>query len=458
MANVLVTRGDLAGAMGLYEQSLAIKESLGDVKGKSATLHQMANVLVTRGDLAGAMGLYEQSLAIQESLGDVKGKSATLVMLAQLQFARGDHELALSNARESLRLLRAMGAGPDAAQVEQIIQQMEAAMAGGGGAGASGAPADELAAREAQIAALRQAGDDRDTLVQLGIALYNLAMAYARQGDAAAAVPLLEEVVALDERTGHEDLESDRAALEQMRRRAAGAPEPGLREVVAAWVEGGRDADQFAALLNRICNQYVQVMQAGSQEQQDALADDLAQVRAARPLPIAGANDFLFILQCLLRGEPELVAQATQQRAALPAPLADALHRMEQNISGEADAAPAEEPQPQSEERAAVEAMLGQLSPAQRAELAVVAQVVPLLLQALDLLRNPEVAITERARHAEGLERAAAQAAADEPEGSPWLVAASALSLVGTWLRGTPPDVAALPEPYCSLIQGATDE
>jgi hypothetical protein len=64
MAGVLVTRGDLDGAMRLYEQSLAIEESLGDVRGTSATLHQMAGVLVTRGDLDGAMRLYEQSLAI----------------------------------------------------------------------------------------------------------------------------------------------------------------------------------------------------------------------------------------------------------------------------------------------------------------------------------------------------------------------------------------------------------
>jgi hypothetical protein len=41
-ATLLVTRGDLDGAMRLYEQSLAIKESLGDVRGTSATLHEMA--------------------------------------------------------------------------------------------------------------------------------------------------------------------------------------------------------------------------------------------------------------------------------------------------------------------------------------------------------------------------------------------------------------------------------
>ena len=126
MANVLVTRGDLDGALALYQQSLALDESLGDVQGKSATLHTMANVLVTRGDLDGALALYQQSLAIKERLGDVQGKSATLVMMAQVQFMRGEHDQALCNARESLRLLQAMGAQPDAAKVAEIIQRMEA--------------------------------------------------------------------------------------------------------------------------------------------------------------------------------------------------------------------------------------------------------------------------------------------------------------------------------------------
>ncbi|WP_448541105.1 tetratricopeptide repeat protein, partial [Roseiflexus sp.] len=81
-----------------------------------------AAALVTRGDLDGAMRLYEQSLAIKERLGDVRGTSATLVMMAQIQFARGDHETALRNARESLRLLQAMGAAPDAAKAAEIVQ------------------------------------------------------------------------------------------------------------------------------------------------------------------------------------------------------------------------------------------------------------------------------------------------------------------------------------------------
>lgn len=80
----------------------------------------------------------------------------------------------------------------------------------------------ELAARQQGITAQRQVGESEEALVALSIMLYNLAGCHARQGDHAAAVPLLEEVVALDERTNHPDLESDRATLERARKLASG--------------------------------------------------------------------------------------------------------------------------------------------------------------------------------------------------------------------------------------------
>jgi tetratricopeptide (TPR) repeat protein len=552
MAGVLETRGDLDGAMRLYEQSLAIQESLGDVRGKSATLHQMAGVLVTRGDLDGAMRLYEQSLAIQESLGDVRGKSATLVMMAQIQFARGDHETALRNARESLRLLQAMGAAPDAAKAAEIVQQMEAALAGGaspqpaaftparlvgaligavvrvqrgqmpaadlradlerlsaeatltpittallaaldGAADAAatllvaaepllaqGAAAEradalagignlaallddhatELRAREAAVAAFRAAGDDRQSLVNLSIALYNLAMLYARQGNHAAAVPLLEEVVALDERTGHPDLASDRAKLEEMRRHAAGLPEVSLVDVIAEWRDGDRDHEQFVNLLNLVCNLYVQTMRDGSSDQRERLAEDLAHLRAIRPLPVAGANDFLAVLQLRLRDEPGMTERAARIAATLPAQLAQALAMMDQAISGEPVAPPADSDE--QEAAAAMAAMLSGLPPEQRAELQILAQVAPLVLHGIGLLRQPDLTAAERGRFAEVPEQAASQAETGETAGSPWLAAAGVLRQVAGWLKGAPAAPDTLPEPYRSLVmrmlEGAGDE
>jgi len=118
---LLTVFGDLDGAMRLYQQALSILEGLGDLKGKSATLHEMANVLVTRGDLDGAMRLYQQSLETFERLGDLKGKAATLAMMAQVHILRGEQEPALRALLVSLQTLSQIGATPDAQTVAGIL-------------------------------------------------------------------------------------------------------------------------------------------------------------------------------------------------------------------------------------------------------------------------------------------------------------------------------------------------
>ncbi len=66
---------------------------------------------------------------------------------------------------------------------------------------------------------------EREALVTLSVLLYNLAGCYQKAGRYDDAVTALEEVVALDERTGHPDLGSDREALEQARHLARLSPE-----------------------------------------------------------------------------------------------------------------------------------------------------------------------------------------------------------------------------------------
>ncbi len=115
--------GDMEGAMGLYRESLAIKESLGDLQGKGATLHAMARILRVRGDLEGAMGLYRESQAVWESLGDPRGKGATLAMMGQVLLARGEVREGVQALRRALEILVGMGARADAEQVAGIVAE-----------------------------------------------------------------------------------------------------------------------------------------------------------------------------------------------------------------------------------------------------------------------------------------------------------------------------------------------
>lgn len=91
--------------------------------------------------------------------------------------------------------------------------------------------ADALAAQERAVALAREetqaepAGVDPAALARLSVLLYNLADYYQQAGRHDDAVAALEEVVILDERTGHPDLEHDQLALEQARQLAAMTPE-----------------------------------------------------------------------------------------------------------------------------------------------------------------------------------------------------------------------------------------
>jgi tetratricopeptide (TPR) repeat protein len=280
MAQVFLTRGDLDRALALYQESLQLLEQLGDKKGKAASLHQMAQVFLTRGDLDRALALYQESLQLKEQLGDKQGKAASLaglanihmrrnewekaeavvseslalnqqlgeplgvafntVYLGQITQARGDREGALTRYREGLAIFERLGMPRETAQVREMIASLE-----GGGTTAPDPIQQALAqaraaaerrdfeaaitAQEGAVALMRQQGEGREALAALSVLLFNLAGYYAQVDRHADAVRALEEVVALDERTGHPDLESDRQALEGARRVAALSPEERAR-------------------------------------------------------------------------------------------------------------------------------------------------------------------------------------------------------------------------------------
>ena len=100
-----------------------------DAEGSTLRFHT-AWLLTVFGDLDGAMRLYQQSLEIKERLGDLQGKSATLAMMAQVHILRGEQEPALRALLVSLQILSQIGAAPDAQKVAGILagwrQQMGA--------------------------------------------------------------------------------------------------------------------------------------------------------------------------------------------------------------------------------------------------------------------------------------------------------------------------------------------
>jgi pyruvate/2-oxoglutarate dehydrogenase complex dihydrolipoamide acyltransferase (E2) component len=130
----------------------------------------------------------------------------------------------------------------------QQVRQMIANLEGGGAqsadpvrqlgtqarAAAQAGRAEEAVAAQEQAVALARAqageaeadsSEQREALVRLSVLLYNLSGYCQAAGRHEEAVAALEGVVALDERTGHPDLASDREALEAARRLARMSPE-----------------------------------------------------------------------------------------------------------------------------------------------------------------------------------------------------------------------------------------
>jgi len=117
--------GDIAGAIALYEQSLAIFESIGNLQGKAATLHELGSLKANTGDIAGAIALYEQSLAINESIGNLQGKAMTLQWLGWLAATeQGDFETGLNYLQQSLEILQHIQS-PKAETVREIIARVQ---------------------------------------------------------------------------------------------------------------------------------------------------------------------------------------------------------------------------------------------------------------------------------------------------------------------------------------------
>ena len=94
------------------------------MQGKAATLHQMAGIYVQQGEVEQAIALYQQSLGIKERIGDVQGKTATLAMLGNLLANTGDFQIAIPYLQESLTILQHLKS-PDAAKVQMMLEQIQ---------------------------------------------------------------------------------------------------------------------------------------------------------------------------------------------------------------------------------------------------------------------------------------------------------------------------------------------
>ncbi len=188
-AELVAQQGDVKRALELWQQSLSLKEQIGDVQGNAATLHNMAGVIAQQGDVKRALELWQQSLSLKEQIGDVKGKAATLHNMAGVIAQQGDVKRALDLWQESLALKEQIGeVQGNAATLHNmagvIAQQGDVKRA--------------LDLWQQSLALLEQIGDVQGKAATLS----NMAGVIAQQGDVKCALDLWQESLALKEQIG----------------------------------------------------------------------------------------------------------------------------------------------------------------------------------------------------------------------------------------------------------------
>jgi predicted ATPase/DNA-binding SARP family transcriptional activator/DNA-binding CsgD family transcriptional regulator len=106
LALALSVRGDLERATDLSEESLALSEGVGSVRGAMYSLFCIGTTSYVRGDVGRALPLLEEALALSREVGDPSMIASVLTQLGYTLLLDGDLERAKMLTREAATILR----------------------------------------------------------------------------------------------------------------------------------------------------------------------------------------------------------------------------------------------------------------------------------------------------------------------------------------------------------------
>ena len=113
--------GDYDTARKLYEQSLRIKEELGDRAGMANTYHQLGVLTQARGDYDTARTHYQQALTIFKKLDNRAGMASTYGQLGILAHDQNDYDTARTRYQQALTIFEELD---DRASIATIYHQL----------------------------------------------------------------------------------------------------------------------------------------------------------------------------------------------------------------------------------------------------------------------------------------------------------------------------------------------
>jgi tetratricopeptide (TPR) repeat protein len=315
LAQICMARGELDRAMELYEESVQLTEQIGNLEGKAASLSGLADVHMAREDWEAAEEKLVDALNLAVDLNWPEAVASNTVKLGQVAQARGDRETALERYREGLAIFEQLDMLQDAAGVEELIAGLRALgisepsevshlaqlSAEARTAAQSGRFDRAIEAQEEAVALARELGDARESLIALAVQLYYLAGYYGRVEDYEGAVRALEEALGLAKRSGYEQVEAIRGALEGARQTAALSPEEradlkaaAARKQIDTIADQTRDA-AIAALRGEVDPEALAAQMSNAVAGADEEEPDS---------PRAELAAFVWATAALLRGEP----------------------------------------------------------------------------------------------------------------------------------------------------------
>ncbi len=107
--SLATSQGDYRAARAYHEESLAIRQEVGDQQGQAVSLTDLGVVAARQGDYSTARALYTESLAIRREVGDQRGIAASLINLGLVSESQGDYGGARAAYMESLSVTRELG-------------------------------------------------------------------------------------------------------------------------------------------------------------------------------------------------------------------------------------------------------------------------------------------------------------------------------------------------------------
>ena len=109
ISQIYDAQGDYVKALSYLEQSLSIRQEIGDRSGEGTTLNNISIIYHAQGDYVKALSYLEQSLSISQEIGDRSGEGTTLNNISSIYHAQGDYVKALSYLEQSLSIRQEIG-------------------------------------------------------------------------------------------------------------------------------------------------------------------------------------------------------------------------------------------------------------------------------------------------------------------------------------------------------------